>query len=139
MGTLPWREFLSKSPLSGDLKREIARLYTERKDYLPGLSREEKIARLSKISYATFLTEVCKANPAVLPILSKLYQRFVGSRIEAISAMACFRNPDDYGAYQYAGFEGMGLSEKEEKERRAVYFFIFRMAMLLSLACWYAR
>ncbi|MGA7906848.1 MAG: FAD/NAD(P)-binding protein, partial [Candidatus Sulfotelmatobacter sp.] len=67
MGTVPWPEFLSESPLPENVQREIARLYMEKKDYLPGLSREEKQERLAKISYATFLTEICEADPAVLP------------------------------------------------------------------------
>ncbi len=122
MGTLPWREFLSKSPLPENLQLEIVRLYTEKKDYLPGLSREEKVARLSKISYATFLTDVCKANPAVLPFFQSYTNDLWAVGIDAISALACFRNPDDYGAYQYAGFDGMGLSEKEEKEEEPYIF-----------------
>jgi len=67
MGSVAWPEFLSKSPLPEKVRQKIARLYTEKKDYLPGSSREEKYAQLAKISYATFLTEVCQADPAVLP------------------------------------------------------------------------
>ncbi|MGA7909574.1 MAG: hypothetical protein WCA16_19355, partial [Candidatus Sulfotelmatobacter sp.] len=43
--------------------------------------------------------------------------------IDAISALACFRNPDDYGAYQYAGFDGMSLSEREETEEPYIFHF----------------
>ena len=52
MGTTPWPDFLAKSPLSDVARRDIARLYGEKVDYLPGLSREQKRARLAKISYA---------------------------------------------------------------------------------------
>jgi spermidine dehydrogenase len=122
MGADAWPEFLSKSPLPEKLRQEIVRLYTEKKDYLPGFSREEKYARLGKISYATFLTEICHADPAVLPFFQTYTHDLFAVGIDAISALACYRNPDDYGAYSYAGFDGMGLAEGEEEEPYIFHF-----------------
>ena len=122
MGALAWPEFLSKSPLPEKVRQEIVRLYTEKKDYLPGLSREEKYARLGKISYATFLTEICHADPAVLPFFQTYTHDLFAVGIDAISALACYRNPDDYGAYSYAGFDGMDLAEGEEEEPYIFHF-----------------
>ena len=123
MGSLPWPEFLSKTPLPPKVQQEIARLYTERKDYLPGLSLEEKRAKLARISYAGFLTDICKADPAVLPFFQSYTNDLFAVGIEAVSALACYRNPDDYGAYQYAGFAGMALGEDEEKEEPYIFHF----------------
>jgi spermidine dehydrogenase len=123
MGSLAWSEFLSQTPLSPKLQQEIARLYTEKKDYLPGLSRVEKQARLAKISYAGFLTEICKADPAVLPFFQSYTNDLFAVGIEAVSALACYRNPDDYGAYQYAGFAGMDLGGDEGKEEPYIFHF----------------
>ncbi len=123
MGTLPWREFLGKSPLPEKIQREIARLYTEKKDYLPGLTRVEKRARLAKISYATFLTKICQADSGVLPFFQTYTHDLFAVGIEAIAALSCFENPDDYGAYQYAGFDGMNLSEGEEKGEPYIFHF----------------
>src|ERR1700739_158417 len=109
MGSTSWPEFLKKSPLPEKLQQEIARLYDEKKDYLPGLSREEKHTRLAKISYAGFLTEICKADPAVLPFFQSYTNDLFAVGIDAVSALACYRNPDDYGRYQYAGFGGLNL------------------------------
>jgi spermidine dehydrogenase len=123
MGSTPWPEFLKKSPLSEKVQQEIARLYDEKKDYLAGLTREEKHARLAKISYSGFLTEICKAEPAVLPFFQSYTNDLFAVGIDAISALACYRNPDDYGGYQYAGFEGMNLGGDEQKEEPYIFHF----------------
>lgn len=122
MVSVPWPTFLSKTPLPDKVRKEIARLYTEKKDYLPGLSREEKYAQLSKISYAQFLTETCKADPAVLPFFQTYPHDLFAVGIDAVSALACYRNPDDYGSFQYAGFDGMDLGEREKEEPYIFHF-----------------
>src|SRR5215469_10835962 len=122
MGSTPWPDFLKKSPLPEKSQKEIARLYDEKKDYLAGLSKEEKYARLARISYAHFLTDVCKADPAVLPFFQSYTNDLFAVNIDAVSALACYRNPDDYGAYQYAGFDGLHLGG-EEKEEPYIFHF----------------
>jgi spermidine dehydrogenase len=122
MGSTAWRDFLSKTPLSEKVRAEITRLYTEKRDYLPGLAREEKLARLGKISYAGFLTEICQADPGVLPFFQSYTHDLFAVGIDAISALACYRNPDDYGAWSFAGFEGMGLGEVEKEEPYIFHF-----------------
>jgi spermidine dehydrogenase len=123
MGSTPWPEFLKKSPLSEKVQQEIARVYDEKKDYLPGLSQQEKHARLAKISYAGFLTDICRADPAVLPFFQSYTNDLFAVGIDAVSALACYRNPDDYGAYQYAGFEGLDLGGDNEKEEPYIFHF----------------
>jgi len=123
MGSTPWPEFLKKSPLPEKIQLEIARLYGEKKDYLSGLSKEEKHARLAKISYAGFLTEICKADPGVLPFFQTYTHDLYAVGIDAVSALACYRNPDDYEACHYAGFDGMDLGGDREEEEPYIFHF----------------
>jgi spermidine dehydrogenase len=122
MGSTPWPEFLSKTPLSDPVRREIARIYTEKVDYLPGLSRQEKSARLAKISYADYLTKVCKLNPDTLPFFQTYPHDLFGVGIDAVSALACFESGDDYQSFTYPGFGGLKLGETGKEEPYIFHF-----------------
>jgi spermidine dehydrogenase len=122
LGSTPWPEWLAKTPLTDDVKRDIARVYTEKVDYLPGLSREEKIAKLSKISYADFLTKICKMNPDGLKFFQSYTHDLFTVGIDAVPAMACYFEGDDYGGITYAGFQSMGLGEDKREEPYIFHF-----------------
>ncbi|MGA7626684.1 MAG: FAD-dependent oxidoreductase [Candidatus Acidiferrales bacterium] len=122
MGTTPWAKFLAQTPLSETARRDIARVYTEKKDYLPGLSRDEKRARLAKISYADFLTKLCNLHPEALPFFQTYTADLFGVGIDAISALTCYSEGDDYGSFTYAGFDGMNLGSTEREEPYIFHF-----------------
>ncbi|MGA8493150.1 MAG: NAD(P)-binding protein [Terriglobales bacterium] len=122
MGSTPWPKFLSKAPLSEPVRRDIARVYAEKVDYLPGLSKQEKYARLAKMSYADYLTKVCKLNPEALPFFQTYPHDLFGVGIDAVSALACFENGDDYKSFTYPGFEGLNIGEVEKEEPYIFHF-----------------
>jgi spermidine dehydrogenase len=122
MGSEPWPAFLAKSPLSAAVQADIARLYTEKKDYLAGKTRAQKVARLKKISYAEFLTAHCGALAESLPFFQKYTHDLFAVGIEAISALGCYENGDDYGSFTYAGFDGLGLGDSQKEEPYIFHF-----------------
>jgi len=123
LGSTPWPEFLAKSPLSDQVRRDIARVYMEKVDYLPGLSPEQRRAKLSKISYADFLTKVCKVHPEALKFFQSYTNDLFAVGIDAVPALSCYEQGDDYGGYAYAGFSGMNLGDELGKEEPYIFHF----------------
>ncbi len=98
----PWRTFLAASPLSEPARRDLLRLYTGSVDLLPGLSADEKKARLARVSYADFLTTIAGCHRDVLPFLQSGAKGLFGLGIDAVPAQ-------DAWGLGFPGFQGMGL------------------------------
>jgi spermidine dehydrogenase len=122
MNATPWPEFLAHAPLSETARRDIARVYTEKVDYLPGLSVDEKVAKLRKLSYADYLVKYCKLWPEALPFFQTFTHDLYCVGIDAVSAMACYESGDDYHSFTYAGFDGLGLPAREKEEPYIFHF-----------------
>jgi spermidine dehydrogenase len=122
MNTTAWPEFLAKAPLSDPVKKDIARVYSEKADYLPGMTRQQKIATLSKISYAEYLTKHCRLIPEALPFFRTFTHDLFCVGIEAVPAFLCYEAGDDYGSFTYPGFDGLGFPEREKEEPYIFHF-----------------
>ncbi len=122
-----FKRFSREAPLSDGAKADLARLLTEKKDYLPGLSSTEKKARLARMSYPDYLTKVAKASPEIVTLLQSTLNGLYGAGIDIVPAQ-------DAWGLGLPGFDGLALDDKagvgmnrdaipsEEAER---YFFHF--------------
>jgi spermidine dehydrogenase len=118
---------LNQVPLSEKAKQDFKRLVGEKKDYFPGLSSDEKKARMARISYAKYLTEVVGVSDELVKLFQAQPHGLFGVGIDAVSAQ-------DAWGLGYRGFDGLNLDPKPGKgmNRDAIpnaeaeeYFFHF--------------
>jgi spermidine dehydrogenase len=102
-GEPTWPAFLTKTPLSPQVQKDLARLHTEKVDYLPGMSSWDKKVLLAKTSYKDYLLKYVKVSPDAIPFLQTETYGLYGVGIDAVPA-------GDLAGLGYPGFAGMDLS-----------------------------
>jgi spermidine dehydrogenase len=126
-GSATWKKFMAEAPLLERAKRDYDRLHHDKKDYLPGLSSDEKKARLARMSYESFLRELVQVDEQIIKLLSATPQPLFGVGFDAVSAQ-------DAWGLEAPGFQGMNLDPSPGKgmNRDAIpnqdaekYFFHF--------------
>ena len=65
-GKIPWEEFAAQTPLNEQARKDLIRVQTETRDYLPGLTNEEKHKKLRRVSYEAFLRDYVQVDPQLL-------------------------------------------------------------------------
>ena len=95
-------EFLKEAPLSAKAKQDFQRLLTGDKDYFPGLSSDEKKARLARMSYAKYLTDTAGASDEIVKLLQAFPHPLFGVGIDAVAAQ-------DAWGLGLPGFNGLKL------------------------------
>jgi spermidine dehydrogenase len=96
------KQFLADAPLADQAKRDLLRLYQEPKDYYPGLTSDQKKAKLARISYARFLKDVAGVHEDIVKLYQTLPHGLFGVGIDAVSAQ-------DAWGLDLPGLDGMKL------------------------------
>jgi spermidine dehydrogenase len=111
-----WAVFMAEAPLATVVKQDLYRLYHERKDYLPDLTGEEKVARLNTMSYRDYLVQIVGCDPMVCTYLrDRTYGSGRGlSSTTALSAHERFGLP---------GFDGLNLPKRPAPDDGVEYHF----------------
>jgi spermidine dehydrogenase len=102
------RAFLKEAPLSEKAKQDFERLVTGDKDYFPGLTSDEKKARLARMSYAKYLTDVAGMSEEIVKLLQAIPHPLFGAGIDAVAAQ-------DAWGLGVAGFTGLKLDSRPGK------------------------
>lgn len=95
-------EFASAVSMSEIARRDLLRLIVEKRDYLPGLDRDRKIAYLRQTFYNDFLRKDAGVDPEVIQYISRRPETYWGLQTDSLSALECYREG-------YPGFAGMQL------------------------------
>ncbi len=122
-----FKQFLKDAPISDQAKKDLRRLYTEKKDYMPGLSDEEKKARLARMSYESYLTDVVKVSPDLVKMFKAMPQPLFGVGIDAVAAQDAWGlDAPGFDCLKLSPAPGKGMNRdaipNDEAEK---YFFHF--------------
>jgi len=126
-GEKMWQEFAAQAPLTPKAKADMKRLFSLQEDLMPGLSSQQKKAKLARISYADYLTNLVKVDPQVVKVLDPHPKPLYGVGIDAVSAQ-------DAWGLGLPGFDGLKLApgpgpgmgrDSIHNEEAEKYFFHF--------------
>ncbi len=91
-------------------------MYTEKVDYLKGLSRDEKDRQTQNHQLFGISDEHCKTPPEALPFFQTFTHDLFSLESKPFRRISCYEAGDDYGSFMYAGFDGLGLPPHEKEE-----------------------
>ena len=97
-----WQEFAAQAPMTDKAKADLKRLYALNEDLMPGLSSDQKKAKLARMSYADYLTNLVKVDRQVVTLLDPEQKSLYGVGVDAISAQ-------DAWGLEMPGFDGLKL------------------------------
>ena len=101
-GSIPWKDFLAKAPLSKRVQADILRVQEGEVDYFPGLDSDQKKDKLSRMSYSDYLSKVAKIDPVALKFYQTITHDEWGVGIDAEPALDCW-------GFGLPGFKGLKL------------------------------
>jgi spermidine dehydrogenase len=121
------KKFLADAPIADQAKQDLQRLHQEPKDYYPGLTSDQKKAKLARISYANYLKEVAGVHEDIVKMYQAVVHGLFGVGIDAVAAQ-------DAWGFDLPGFAGLKLDPAPGKgmnrdaipnEEAEKYFFHF--------------
>jgi spermidine dehydrogenase len=111
-----WAAFMAHAPLAANVKRDLHRLYHERKDYLAGLTAQEKLSRLNSMSYQDYLLRIVGCDPMVCTYLrDRTYGS--GRGLSSTTALSAHRR------FGLPGFDGLNLPPAPDAADGVEYHF----------------
>ncbi len=108
----------AQMPIAKAARQDFVRLQEAHVDYMPGLTPEQKRAKLIKTSYKDFLLHYVKVHPDVVKVFQPATHDLYAIGIDAVSANNCAGDG-------YPGFMGMNLPKNHEENPELDEPYIF--------------
>jgi spermidine dehydrogenase len=121
------KQFLAEAPMAEQAKRDLPRLFQESRDFFPGLTSDQKKAKLARISYASYLRDIAGVHEDIIKMYQAYPHGLFGVGIDAVAAQ-------DAWGFDLPGFNGLKLDDTPGKgmnrdaipnEEAEKYFFHF--------------
>jgi spermidine dehydrogenase len=87
-GSRPWKDFAAAAPLNDGARADLVRAFTDERDYLPGMSPEEKRRLLARTSYLDYLKNYVKVDDQVLEIYRRWGMSFWCVGMDEVPALS---------------------------------------------------
>ena len=101
-------DWVNQTPLNDTAKADLIALFDAPANYLPDMTPDERLTKLSQITYAEFLLDYVKADPQLVTFFQTSTAGYFGVGIDATTAL------DARGNYN-PGFDGMDLGDNVSK------------------------
>jgi spermidine dehydrogenase len=117
---LTQEEFLAQAPFTASVRASLLKIRSNKIDHFPGLSRAEKIAKLKKMSYQSYLLDVMKLDPKIIDYLYRMDTHGVNGAFGAdtYSAWTAFRKtrggPGPFDGLDLGPVPSAGWNEGEQ-------------------------
>lgn len=100
--------WIAQTPLNAKARADLTELLVAPRDYLPDMTPDERLKKLSEITYKEFLLDYVKADPQLVDYFQTSTSGYFGVGIDATTAL------DARGNWN-PGFAGMDLGEAVSK------------------------
>jgi spermidine dehydrogenase len=111
-------EFLATTPLSPEARQQLARLFSEPRDYLLGRSASESAEYLQTTSYRQYLMNDAGLGEEAVKFFQQQTHDYFALGIESVSAY-------DAMLSGYAGFSGLSFDDENPDEPEEPYIYHF--------------
>lgn len=106
----PYSEILEGAPMAEQAKADLAAIYDDPQDWMPGMSDQEKKDRLAEITYLDYLQQYVKAHPDAQKFLQTTPNGNWGYGADAVGALDA--------SVEFVGFDGLKLDWDGAPDRR---------------------